>query len=291
VRGTSEIAHFAIILYIYPRMRLTDKQIQKFQQTIRENYQNVGRHHLPWRKTRNPYRILVSEVMLQQTQVERVIPKYRHFLKSFPTITALSEAPLSEIISMWQGLGYNRRAVMLKKTASIVTSVYNKRIPRSPDILQTLPGIGHATAHSIAAFAFNKPVLFIETNIRTVYIHFFFSRKRRVHDNQILELLEKTLDVSNPREWYYALMDYGVLLKKQRGNLNNRSVHYVKQSRFEGSTRQVRGVIIRLLSQNGKMTKNAIKRSISKRNHDLEGVLNRLQKDGLIRKTGSFYRI
>lgn len=272
-------------------MKLTDKQIKKFQKTIWEHYKHNGRHYLPWRKTRNAYRILVSEIMLQQTQVERVIPKYREFIRIFPTLTALANAPLSDVVSVWQGLGYNRRAVSLRKTASVIANDYSGRIPRSPDLLENLPGIGHATANSIAAFAFNRPVTFVETNIRTVYIHSFLSRKRKVHDDLIITLLEQTVDTGNPREWYYALMDYGVYLKKAKRNINNRSAHYTKQSPFEGSARQVRGAVIRLLTLNESMTKRGIERSLPPSPHNLEDVLNRLIKDGLIRKVGRKYSI
>lgn len=288
VRRTYE--YYVFVLYIMI-MKLTTHQIRKFQNAIWDYYHLYGRHNLPWRKTRNPYRILVSEVMLQQTQVERVIPKYNLFIRKFPSLLSLACARLSGVIAVWQGLGYNRRAVYLKRTATHIAGNYKGRIPRSPDILQTLPGIGNTTASAIAAFAFGQPTIFIETNIRTVYIHFFLTRKRKIHDKEIAVLLEQTLDYRNIREWYYALMDYGVHLKKQQNNLNKRSVHYTKQSRFEGSSRQVRGKIIRLLSENGKMTKRKIEQAIQLQNHDLGGILTQLQKDGLIHKKGRTFLI
>jgi A/G-specific adenine glycosylase len=273
------------------KKKLTTRQIRTFQKIILSHYYANGRHDLPWRKTRNPYRILVSEVMLQQTQVERVLLKYKLFLNIFPTLGSLASASLSDIVTVWQGLGYNRRAVALKKTAGIILDTYHGRFPKTPDMLRRLPGIGHATASAITAFAFNRPVLFVETNIRTVFIHYFFPRKKKIHDGEITPLLEQTLDASQPREWYYALMDYGAYLKKIYRNPNNRSIHYVKQSRFQGSSRQVRGQIVRLLTQNGALSRNQIERLLQTQKYDIDAILDQLRKDELIRKKGSTYVI
>ncbi len=284
--------NYYIIFFLYlHNMKLTKSQIRNFQNTIRHYFHRYGRHDLPWRKTRIPYRILVSEMMLQQTQVERVIPKYKLFIRKFPSLISLARAPLSDIVAVWQGLGYNRRAVYLKNTAIIISGRYNGRIPRSPEILQTLPGIGKATASAIGAFAFDIPTVFIETNIRTVFLHCFLSHKKKVHDNEIASLVAQTNDYRNIREWYYALMDYGVYLKKQHYNPNKRSAHYKAQSRFDGSSRQVRGSIIRLLSKNGAVTKRKIEQAIDIQNHDLEKILKQLQKDGLIKKSGRTFLI
>ncbi len=273
------------------KKRLTKQQVKSFRETVYDYYRSHGRHHLPWRKTKRAYHILVSEFMLQQTQVERVLPKYKLFLKNFPSIKSLAQASLSDVVAVWQGLGYNRRAVALKKSASLITNKYNGRIPRSPELLQTLPGVGNATASAIMAFAYNRPVTFIETNIRTVYIYHFFERKKKIHDNNILPFIEQTLDLENPREWYYALMDYGVYLKKHNIKLNTRSTHYTKQSRFGGSIRQVRGRIIRLLTQSDGMTIKQIEERINSNNHNISSILNQLQKDGLLSKKGRTFLI
>jgi len=271
--------------------KLNKREIRKFRKAIWDYYRTHGRHKLPWRKTKNPYRILVSEIMLQQTQVDRVIPKYKQFIKTFPSISSLGKASLAEIIAVWQGLGYNRRAVSLYKTAGILNNQYRGRVPSSPDVLKNLPGIGEYTASAIAAFAYNKPVLLIETNIRTVYIHFFLSGKKMVHDSEIKALLEQTVDNGQIREWYYALMDYGAMLKKIHRDLNTRSVHYSRQSRFEGSTRQVRGRIISLLLENGPAGKQKIRNSVELSDHNLDEILDKLRHDGLIAKNGSLYII
>jgi A/G-specific adenine glycosylase len=185
--------------------------------------------------------------MLQQTQTGRVSEKYLNFIEKFPNFLALSKAPLESVLKAWQGLGYNRRAIALTKIAEIVLSEYNGSLPDSVEVLKTFPQIGHNTASSIVTFAFNKPTIFIETNIRRVYIYFFFPGKSKITDNEITTLLEKTIDNSNPRKWYYALMDYGVMLKKTYPNLNKRSAHYRKQAPFKGSNRQIRGEILRIL--------------------------------------------
>lgn len=228
---------------------LSKTQEKAFQTQIRVFYGGSGRNSLPWRKTKNPYKILVSEVMLQQTQVARVLEKYSQFLKKFPTVTALAKAPLSDVLRVWQGMGYNRRAQYLSLSAQKIIGEHNGRIPKTEKELMEIPGIGHYTTNAILTFAHNEPRVFIETNIRRVFIQHFFAGKNSVTDKEIIPLVEATLDTKNPREWYYALMDYGAHLPKvTRKNSNTQSKHYTKQSKFSGSLRQLRGKIIRELS-------------------------------------------
>jgi A/G-specific adenine glycosylase len=222
------------------------KSIKSFQEKILEYYKTHGRK-MPWRETRDPYCILVSEIMLQQTQVSRVEEKYPAFIEAFPNFKALDKAPLAKVYGVWQGLGYNRRALALKKIARTVISDYKGVLPRTHDELCRLPGIGRATASSIMAFAFNLPSVFVETNIRTVFIHFFFKNRKQVADDEILEVAGQCLHKKNPRVWYWALMDYGTMLKKSGEDKNARSKHYKKQERFEGSRRQIRGRILKIL--------------------------------------------
>lgn len=219
------------------------------------NYKK-NKRSFPWRPpalslrkdgTCNPYHVLVSEVMLQQTQVDRVVPKYKAFIQQFSTFQKLAEAPLREVLTLWQGLGYNRRAKALWETAKIVTHEHNGKLPTFYSELVELPGIGSYTAGAILAFAYNKPSIFVETNIRTVLISEFFSKRKNIHDKEILERVERTLDRRNPREWYTALMDYGAYLKQRGVKVNARSVHYTKQTQFKGSEREMRGAIIRSL--------------------------------------------
>jgi A/G-specific adenine glycosylase len=221
---------------------------QKFEKKVWDLYKN-NKRDFPWRRTKDPYKILVSEMMLQQTQTSRVIEKYEAFLKSFPTISELSKAPQSEVLKLWQGLGYNRRALYLKRTATIIYERHDGIVPYTKEKLVTLPGIGPNTAGAIIAFSYNKPVVFIETNIRRVFIYEFFEGAEKVGDESLFPLIEETLDRENPRSWYYALMDYGAYLGKRETNPNRQSKHYKLQTKFEGSKRQTRGKIIKLLSE------------------------------------------
>jgi A/G-specific adenine glycosylase len=225
---------------------LPENKLLPFHHAINRYYHEHPRS-FPWRETADPYRILVSEFMLQQTQTERVLKYYDPFIRRFPDFPSLAASRLKDVLEAWQGLGYNRRAVNLRMTAQKVTGEYGGVLPDDKDDLVTLPGIGEATAGAIQAFAFDKPVVFIETNIRRVFIHFFFQDKSGVKDAEIFPLVEQTLDHDNPRHWYYALMDYGAMLKKTVPNPNKKSAHYSRQAPFEGSDRQVRGKIIREL--------------------------------------------
>lgn len=218
----------------------------EFVRLVWEYYRQNGRD-MPWRRDLRPYAIFVSEMMLQQTQVPRVVAKFGRFIDRFPGFSELAAAPFRDVLAEWSGLGYNRRARYLHDAATIVAGLPGG-LPDSPEELRALPGIGAGTAGSVAAFAFNKPVVFIETNIRRVYLHHFFPGESAVHDRLLLPLVERHLDRDNPREWYWALMDYGTSIAKG-GNDNVRSRHYTRQSRFDRSDRQLRGRILRLLAQ------------------------------------------
>lgn len=201
----------------------------------------------PWRYHPDPYAILLSEIMLQQTQTSRVIDKFTSFLKIFPNFSALATASNADLLSQWQGLGYNRRALNLQKTARVIDEKYQGHLPIDYADLLTLPGIGPATAGALCVYAFNQPQPFIETNIRTVFIQFFFKNESSVSDRQIMPLVEETIDTQDPRRWFYALTDYGVYLKKTLGNLSTKSLHYHVQTPFLHSRRQLRGQIIKIL--------------------------------------------
>jgi A/G-specific adenine glycosylase len=268
--------------------RLTAAQVRIFRKKILDHYDQHARD-LPWRKTRNPYHVLVSEIMLQQTQVERVIEKYSRFIATFPDFSSLADAPLNTLLIVWQGLGYNRRALALRALAQQVVTVYRGKLPSDPDKLLVLPGIGKYTAGAVAAFAFNRPVIVMDTNIRRVYIHEFFHDRDNIHDDEIIPLLEQTMDSGNPRKWYNALMDHGAMLKKEQVNPNRRSAHYTKQSPFENSNRQVRGRIIKVLVIGSPLTMSQI---VEKTGMDKERVranLVQLAKEGFIKKKGRSY--
>jgi A/G-specific adenine glycosylase len=259
----------------------TPEAIHAFQTTIYAYYQNHGRQ-LPWRETNDPYRILVSEIMLQQTQVPRVLEKYEKFIRTFPDFRSMAQASLPEILRVWQGLGYNRRALALKKTAELVVSQYRGILPAEPDELRKLPGIGPYTAAAVAAFAFNRPVMFIETNIRTVFIQCFFHDQSVVKDREILPLIEQTLDTSNPRRWYYALMDYGAMLKQQYRNPNRRSAQYQKQTPFKGSNRELRGMILRTLTAQSRLSEAEFAEKLNAAPERVNHALKQLVAEGFI---------
>jgi A/G-specific adenine glycosylase len=230
----------------YEKNGLTTELIKEFQSIIWEYYRSHPRD-FEWRKTRNPYHIFISEFMLQQTQTSSVVPKYASFIEKYPNFTDLATASKDDVLKLWRGLGYNRRALWMKEAAEMIVSKFHGILPDDPDVLETLKGIGHATAREMVTFAYNKPSAFIETNIRRVFLYLFFHNKHNINDKDILPLVGKTCDTSNPREWYYALMDYGVYLKKSvKPDPNHRSHHYKKQSKFKGSNRELRGHILRL---------------------------------------------
>ncbi|MDR4505123.1 MAG: A/G-specific adenine glycosylase [Candidatus Scalindua sp.] len=273
-----------------PNKIQTPAAVRKFQKEIYSHYHEHGRD-LPWRETGDPYCILVSEIMLQQTQVQRVLEKYDKFIKQFPDFPSLARAPLQKILSQWQGLGYNRRAMALKQIAQKVVNEFNGTLPSSGETLTTFPGIGKATAGAVTAFAYHQPAVFIETNIRRVYIHLFFKDRGDIRDTEILPIVQKTLDTSNPREWYYALMDYGVMIKGKYENPNRRSAHYNKQPPFEGSNRQIRGMILRLLIQESAVSEHEIVQKINKDEGKTGNILVQLVNEGFIKKGGGKFSL
>ena len=212
---------------------------------------------LPWRRTYDPYAIWISEVMLQQTQVSRVDGRWQRWLERFPTVDALAAAAPSDVLEEWQGLGYNRRALSVHRAAQAISKAGGV-FPQDPKELVKLPGIGPATAAGIRAFAFNLHGVYLETNVRTVFLHELYPQAEGVPDSELVPLVELTCPASvanaadavaelTPRSWYYALLDYGAYLKKTIPNPSRRSKSHVKQSRFEGSHRQKRAELLRVL--------------------------------------------
>lgn len=256
--------------------------IKQFQKYLTNWYHHYGRHDLPWRETIDPYAIWVSEVMLQQTQVERVIPKYQRWLKLFPTVSALAQAPRSKVITQWQGLGYNRRGLNLHKAAQQVVSDFSGRLPDADQALLSLAGIGPYTAAAIQVFAFNQPRVVIETNIRTVYLYHFFQEHTQVTDQQLTPVIADSVLTTNPRQWYSALMDYGSHLKSVLPNPSRRSKHHTKQSKFHGSPRQVRGQILRLLAQQPTLKYQQLRQNITGDVTYLDHSLLQLKDEGFI---------
>jgi len=267
--------------------------IKRVRRTVWSHYRKNGRHDLPWRATSDPYCILVSEIMLQQTPVARVIEKYHAFLLRFPTVSALACAQRRAVIVAWQGLGYNRRAKMLHDASRMIIDRYGGSMPQTYEELQTLPGVGPYTAGAVAVFAHNVCVPIIETNIRTVIMHHFFHERTNVPDRDIREALTLLSSPrTDPRRWYWALMDYGAGLKQSGVRTNSRSKHYKVQTRFEGSDREVRGAILRVLAQGEKAcTAPALVRQTGMEKERILAQLKRLEAEGMLVQIGSRYTL
>jgi len=282
---------------------MAQSKVNAFRQTVWRYYRTHGRYDLPWRKTHDLYKILVSEMMLQQTQVERVVPFYKNFIKKFPTVQKLADAPLSGVLKSWQGLGYNRRAKMLHQAAKefprfdlTSESSRSNLIPR----LEALPGVGPYTARAVAAFAYNDDVIFVETNIRTVVIHHFFNRNKNrntiiydsVSDSQIEAILRKVLPKGKSREWYSALMDYGAYLKQSGVSHNAKSKTYAKQSKFAGSLREARGTILRTLASKKSQQGGALLNVLgAERRAQMKKALDALVAEKLVNKKGKTFAL
>lgn len=269
---------------------LTPAHIHTFQDTV-FSYYRAHKRILPWREDIHPYGVVVSEIMLQQTQAARVREVYPRFLSRFPSFRALAQATLEEVLTVWQGMGYNRRAKYLRLIAQSIENTYQGVLPQDPDRLDELPGIGYATACSIATFAFNHPHVFIETNIRRVLLHHFFQGKSEVDDKELLPLARETLRRDNPREWYYALMDYGAHLGKTIDNPNRKSKHYTRQSTFSGSRRQLRGIILKLLLTQKSVSRETFIDIPSFDSIQIDEVLYQLAQEGMIHVNGNEYTI
>ena len=268
---------------------LDQANVAEFRRRVYAHYEAHGRD-FPWRHTTDPYHILVSEVMLQQTQTNRVVDKYLRFIGRFPDMRSLARSSTADVLAMWQGLGYNLRALRLHQVAHELCTHNGGEVPRDEARLLSLPGIGQYSAAAIRAFAFNLPTIFIETNIRAVYLHEFFPGEEKVRDRDILPLVQATLDNTAPRRWYQALMDYGATLK-ECGNPSRRSAHHRPQSRFIGSRREARGVILRALLANGPSTVDALKHEIAEWDVRFDDALASLLKDKLVTERDTCFRL
>lgn len=271
-------------------------------------YYHTNRRAMPWREDTRPYYVVVSEIMLQQTQVHRVLPKFESFVRRFPTWKSLAHASTKEVLQEWSGLGYNRRALFLKRIAKTITQNGKTAgtLPNTLEDLRVLPGIGPNTAGSILAFAYNIPHPFIETNIRSVFIHFFFPEieKRegkkackKISDDQLMPFIEEALRdpkiKKNPREWYYALMDYGSYLKKTLPNPSRRSAHHTKQKPFRGSNRELRSRILKLVMEKAR-TENEITNHFEKEKVSADKIRKNiidLKKEGFLTYESKRYSV
>jgi len=264
-------------------------EVAAFKAAVLRLYEREGRD-LPWRRRVGPWAVLVSEVMLQQTQVSRVEPRYRSWMERFPDAAALARAELAEVYEAWRGLGYNSRALRLRETARVCDERYGGVPPADERLLLELPGVGRYTARAVLAFAYDRPSAFLETNIRAALIFHFRPGRDRVGDRELEALAEAVLDRDDPRTWYYALMDYGAWLKKREPNPTRRAAAYSTQSRFKGSVREARGAILRGLAGSGTIALTEIAAEDGIEYARLERAACGLVRDGLIVRDGDALR-
>jgi A/G-specific adenine glycosylase len=274
----------------------SSNSIRAIRREVWSYWKKSGRHDLPWRKTTDPYKILVSEVMLQQTQVPRVIEKYKEFLKAFPNVRALANARLSSVLKVWSGLGYNRRGKYLHDAAKKIVAQYEGDLKQA--LQHPLPGVGPYTRAAVGVFAFNEPHTMIETNIRTVFFHHFsdlspekYHAESLVSDKELASAIEAAAKGQDPRTWHWALMDYGAHLKRSGVRNNSLSRHYTKQSKFEGSLRQVRGAILRELQRGPSLGESSLGKTLTFQQERIERALAGLERDGLIKREKGKWRI
>lgn len=276
-------------------MGVSPERLEEFSATVWERGRELYRD-LPWRDTHDPYAILLSEVMLQQTQVSRVMGRWEQWLETFPTIADLASAPLPPVLELWQGMGYNRRALNFKRCAEEVVAMHDGVVPSDKKALLALPGIGPSTSAGVRIFAFRQPDMYLETNVRAVFIHELFPGRESVADKELVSLVEATCPQdARVRAWYYALLDYGAHLKKTMPNPTRRSKHYTRQSKFEGSHRQKRAYLLRRVIDDALSTEDLARdlaqneRASGRQEPSVEevrAILDELEREGFVMRRG-----
>ena len=291
LRRSQEVFFMGTVYNIHMRARRQNDSAEAAVSAVLSHHREHARS-FPWRETGDPYCILVSEYMLQQTQTDRVVPKYESFLRSFPTVRSLAEAKRQSVLIHWSGLGYNRRAVALHEAAKAIVSRYGGEVPAVREELLSLPGVGPYTAGAVLVFAYNMPVPVVETNIRTVAMHYGIRKKHDVGDDAVMRfvrrMLDRALDRSvSARMFFSACMDYGAYLKRTGLRINRRSRHHVRQGTFSGSVRRARGELLRRIihSSSGVTDGEIEKITLEKKREALLGLV----RDGIIEKRCSRY--
>ncbi|MHA2359292.1 MAG: Fe-S cluster assembly protein HesB [Candidatus Thorarchaeota archaeon] len=262
-------------------VKYSGADVSAFQERIMQWWDENARD-LPWRCDSSPYNVLVSEVMLQQTQVNRVVPKYLEFLNQFPTLEVLAAADTKELLQIWSGLGYNRRALWLREAARQI--MVKNEFPNTVEELRNLKGVGPYTSRSILIFAFNKDLAAVDTNIRRVLIASGFADEE-MSSSQLQQVADDLLLKGRSCDWHNALMDYGALVITSSSTGVSPQT---KQPRFKGSTRQLRGAIIRILTKSHTLSLNELISNLNSENiqcKDVNPVLNQLLAEGFVERT------
>lgn len=264
-------------------MKLRKRRIQSFQNLVFSWWED-NKRDLPWRRTHDPYKILVSEVMLQQTQVDRVLPKYDEFLYFFPDVYTLSQATPAKVLRVWRGMGYNRRALYLQKAAKAIVELHHGYFPEDEAHLTKLPGVGTYTARALLVFAFNHPIAVVDTNIRKIITHFFFDDKPQ-KEMVIEDVARQLLPKKQAWKWNQALMDYGALAL----NVSRITYHVSPKAKpFKDSNRFYRGRIVDRLRESDMKETELLKELIVKHKKSknlLKKIIESLERDGLITRT------
>jgi A/G-specific adenine glycosylase len=255
----------------------------------------------PWRETRDPYAIWVAEVMLQQTQASRVVHAYRDFLVRFPTVRALATASRRDVVRAWDRLGYNRRAVWLSEGARAIVREHSGRVPRDPETLRMLPGVGAYTAAAVSSIAFGEPVAVVDTNVRRVVARVHLGVDGRQADTRaVWKLAQSWLDPDDPVTWNQAVMDLGrkvcrpqplcdvcplarVCAFRTSGAMATHGP--ASKEAFQGSSRQVRGAIVRALRSHEALSPRRLAAETGFGAGRVEAAVEGLEADGLVERS------
>ena len=255
--------------------------VEAFQERIFDFYRERGRD-FPWRRTRDRYAVMVSEIMLQQTQADRVAPRFQQWMERFPDASALASASLREVLQLWSGLGYNARGQRLQIAAAMIVEHHGGQVPGDPAVLSTLPGIGPYTSRSIPVFADNLDVAAIDTNIRRILIH-ELGLPEAIKPSELGRIAEEVLPRGRSRDWHNALMDYGALeLTSRKSGI----APLTRQSRFEGSRRWYRGRLLRELLAAGRLPMDGIEERYADCPYGIGTIVESLVREGMAEMYG-----
>lgn len=264
---------------------VSPERIQEFQKKVFSFYKKHGRE-LPWRQTTDPYKILTSELMLQQTQVNRVVPYYEKWIARWPTVGALASASRAEVLSAWMGLGYNTRAVNLHKAVQKIVTEFDGDVAEAMRQYNEIPGVGRYTSQAVLIFSTNADLVTVDTNIRRIFIS-EFHLSQDISDRELWEYAEMCLPHGKSRQWHNALMDYGALHQTvKKTGIRSKS----PQSKFEGSNRQIRAAILRILLCDPSSFEN-IRRALGVEQMRLRKILGKMVDEELLTMHNKRYQV